>query len=44
MDASTEHPLNDELLRDIQRLSFEYFLNEANPENGLIAEIGRAHV
>ena len=25
-------------LRDIQRLSFEYFLNEANPENGLVTD------
>lgn len=38
MDASNEHALNDELLQDIQRLSFEYFLNEANPANGLVAD------
>ena len=38
MDASSDHSLNDELLSDIQRLSFEYFLKEANPANGLIAD------
>ena len=38
MDASSDHKLNEELLSDIQRLSFEYFLKEANPENGLIAD------
>ncbi|TGT13025.1 hypothetical protein EN817_33135, partial [Mesorhizobium sp. M3A.F.Ca.ET.174.01.1.1] len=38
MDASSEHALNDELLSDIQRLSFDYFLNEANPVNGLVAD------
>ncbi|RWA70270.1 glucoamylase family protein [Mesorhizobium sp.] len=38
MDASSDHPLNDELLSDIQRLSFDYFLKEANPANGLIAD------
>ena len=38
MDASNEHARNDELLQDIQRLSFEYFLNEANPANGLVAD------
>ncbi|MER9547022.1 hypothetical protein NKI72_34430, partial [Mesorhizobium sp. M0437] len=38
MDASSDHPQNDELLSDIQRLSFDYFLKEANPANGLIAD------
>ena len=38
MDASSEHPPNDELLLDIQRLSFDYFLKEANPANGLIPD------
>ena len=38
MDASSDHKLNEELLSDIQRLSLEYFLKEANPENGLIAD------
>ncbi|CAN7691762.1 hypothetical protein LJR234_005808 [Mesorhizobium amorphae] len=38
MDASSEHKLNDELLSDTQRLSFDYFLNEANPDNGLVAD------
>ena len=38
MDASSHHPLNDELLSGIQRLSFDYFLKEANPVNGLIAD------
>lgn len=33
-----ERPFVDELASDIQRLSFEYFLKEANPENGLIAD------
>ncbi|WP_192183832.1 glucoamylase family protein [Mesorhizobium amorphae] len=38
MDASSEHKLNDELLSNTQRLSFDYFLNEANPANGLVAD------
>lgn len=38
MDASSDYPLCYELASDIQRLSFEYFLKEANPENGLIAD------
>ncbi|WP_296737250.1 glucoamylase family protein [Mesorhizobium sp.] len=38
MDALNEHPLNEQLLQNIQSLSFEYFLNEANAENGLIAD------
>ncbi|WP_217575641.1 glucoamylase family protein [Mesorhizobium sp. GbtcB19] len=38
MDASSDHALNDELLSDIQRLSFDYFLKEANPVNGLVAD------
>ncbi|MDX8483486.1 glucoamylase family protein, partial [Mesorhizobium sp. VK24D] len=37
MDASADNSLN-ELLSDIQRLSFDYFLKEANPANGLIAD------
>ncbi|TPO08746.1 hypothetical protein FJ987_23235 [Mesorhizobium sp. CU2] len=38
MDASGEHALNDGLLSDIQRLSFDYFLKEANPVNGLVPD------
>ncbi|RWA61583.1 glucoamylase family protein [Mesorhizobium sp.] len=38
MDASSDHPLSDELLSDVQRLSFDYFLKEANPANGLVAD------
>ncbi|RJT39273.1 hypothetical protein D3227_13810 [Mesorhizobium waimense] len=38
MDASSEHKLNDELLSNTQRLSFDYFLKEANPANGLVAD------
>ncbi|MER8963373.1 MULTISPECIES: glucoamylase family protein [unclassified Mesorhizobium] len=38
MDASSDHLQNDELLSDIQCLSFDYFLKEANPANGLIAD------
>ena len=38
MNASTENLLDNELLSDVQRLSFKYFLNEANPVNGLIAD------
>ena len=39
MDASGNiEPLSDELLLDLQRLSLDYFLNEANPANGLIAD------
>ena len=38
MDASSDHKLNDELLSNTQRLSFDYFLKEANPANGLVAD------
>jgi hypothetical protein len=38
MNASTDNLLDSELLSDVQRLSFKYFLNEANPANGLIAD------
>lgn len=38
MDASSEHQLNAALLSNTQRLSFDYFLNEANPANGLVAD------
>ena len=37
MHRATAHFVH-ELASDIQRLSFEYFLKEANPENGLIAD------
>ena len=37
MNASTDNLLDNEL-SDVQRLSFEYFLNETNPANGLIAD------
>ncbi|MET3594481.1 hypothetical protein ABID26_003889 [Mesorhizobium shonense] len=37
MDASTDNSLKA-LFSDIQRLSFDYFLKEANPANGLIAD------
>ncbi len=32
---------NDELLDHLQRITFDYFLNEVNPENGLIADSTR---
>ncbi len=38
MNTSIENPLDKELLSNIQRLSFEYFLKETNPANGLIAD------
>lgn len=38
MDASANTSLSDELLLDLQRLSFEYFLRETNPANGLVAD------
>jgi hypothetical protein len=42
MDASGDiEPLSEELLSSLQRLSFDYFLKEANPENGLIPDRNR---
>jgi len=38
MDALSDHALKDERLPDIQRRSFDYFLKEASPANGLIAD------
>jgi hypothetical protein len=38
MDAPADNSLYDGFLLDIQRLSFDYFLKEANPANGLIAD------
>jgi hypothetical protein len=43
MDASGNiEPLSDELLLDLQRLSLDYFLHEANPDNGLIPDRNRS--
>ncbi len=37
--AATSEPLSDEALLDlVQRKSFQYFLQEANPKNGLIPD------
>ena len=39
MDAlARTSPADNALLDDILRLSFDYFLKEANPENGLVAD------
>jgi hypothetical protein len=36
--AANDTPLSNELLAELQRVSFSYFLHEVNPENGLIAD------
>jgi len=38
MDRLTADATDDELLAALQRVSFDYFLNEVNPANGLIAD------
>jgi hypothetical protein len=38
MDAATDQQGYDQLLSGLQRLSFDYFVKEANPENGLVAD------
>jgi hypothetical protein len=35
------HSFSDEQLETLQRLTFDYFLNETNPENGLISDSTR---
>jgi hypothetical protein len=37
-DATNQAPLSDELLATLQRKTFDYFLNEVNPSNGLVAD------
>jgi hypothetical protein len=36
--ATNQAPLSDELLATLQRKTFDYFLNEVNPSNGLVAD------
>ena len=36
--ATTETSLDDALLASLQRKTFDYFVHEANPVNGLIAD------
>lgn len=39
MEAPTNQaPLSEELLATLQRKTFDYFLNEVNPSNGLVAD------
>jgi hypothetical protein len=39
MEAATNQaPLSDELLATLQRKTFDYFVNEVNPSNGLVAD------
>jgi hypothetical protein len=38
MDTANTHPLSERLLAALQRISFDYFLNEVNPDNGLVAD------
>jgi hypothetical protein len=38
MDAAVDPSQHQDILAQLQRASFAYFLNEANPDNGLIAD------
>jgi hypothetical protein len=38
MDATAETAPDHDTLRGLQRVSFDYFLKEANPDNGLVAD------
>ena len=39
--TSKQEPFSDRELEDLQRLTFDYFLQETNPENGLVPDSTR---
>src|SRR5437867_6602182 len=39
--TSKQQPFSDRELEELQRLTFDYFLKEANPENGLVPDSTR---
>ena len=39
---SRQHSFSDEELEELQRLTFDYFLKETNPENGLVPDSTRS--